>query len=95
MWVRPRGRNGLANGLATVRKAASVTQVDLADRLGVNRSTVIDMEAGRNPVLTRYADALALLGFDVILVPRAAVVEVRESAVGMSAESTLGVAEPR
>jgi DNA-binding XRE family transcriptional regulator len=94
VWVRPRGRSGLADGLATIRKAASVTQVDLAERLGINRSTVIDMEAGRNPVLTRYADALALLGFDVILVPRAAVVEVRESAAGVSAE-TLGVAEPR
>jgi DNA-binding XRE family transcriptional regulator len=78
MWIRPRGRTGLAEGLTAVRKAASMTQAELARRLGVNRSTVIDMEAGRNPALTRYADALALLGYDVVLVPRRAAVDVRE-----------------
>ncbi len=95
MWVRPRGRRALADGLATVRKAASVTQLELAERLGANRSTVIDMEAGRNPALTRYADALALLGYDVVLVPRTAAVEVNEPTAGRPAESADDAADPR
>jgi transcriptional regulator with XRE-family HTH domain len=95
MWIRPRGSRALAEGLTACRKAKSMTQAELAGRLRVNRSTVIDMEAGRNPVLTRYADALAMLGYDLVLVPRGAAIAVQEPAVAMSAEAELRVGAPR
>jgi DNA-binding XRE family transcriptional regulator len=78
MWVRPRGRTALATALTVCRKAADVTQEALAARLGVNRTTVLNMEAGRNPALTRWADAMSLLGYDVVVVPRGAKVTVTE-----------------
>lgn len=78
MWLRPRGRDALAHAVSACRQAAGLTQEQLAQRLGVNRTTVIDMEAGRNQALARAADALSLLGYDLLVVPRAARVTVTE-----------------
>ena len=78
MWVRPRGRGALATALAACRKASGMTQESLAERLEANRTTVLNMEAGRNPALNRWADAIALLGYDIIVVPRGAKVTVVE-----------------
>lgn len=78
MWLRPRGRDALAQAVSTCRRAAGLTQEQLAQRLGVNRTTVIDMEAGRNQALTRAADALSLLGYDLVVVPRGAHVTVTD-----------------
>lgn len=72
MWLRPRGRDALAKAVSTCRQAAGLTQEQLAQRLGVHRTTVIDMEAGRNQALARVADALSLLGYDLVVVPRGA-----------------------
>ncbi len=79
MWLRPRGRDALAQALAASRQAAGLTQEELARRLHVNRTTVIDMEAGRNQALSRAADAFSLLGYDLIVVPRSAKVVVTEA----------------
>jgi DNA-binding XRE family transcriptional regulator len=78
MWLRPRGRDALAHAIVTCRQAAGLTQEQLAQRLRVNRTTVIDMEAGRNAALGRAAEALSLLGYDLLVVPRAAQVTVTE-----------------
>jgi transcriptional regulator with XRE-family HTH domain len=66
--------------LAAVRRKSGVTQVELAGRIGAERTTVIAMEAGRNPALARLVRAFSLLGYDLVAVPRAAEVSVREHA---------------
>jgi DNA-binding XRE family transcriptional regulator len=78
MWFRPRGRAALGTALRQCRKEAALTQAELAERLGVNRTTVLDMEAGRNPALTRWMFAISLLGYDIAIVPRGAKVTVTE-----------------
>jgi DNA-binding XRE family transcriptional regulator len=78
MWLRPRGRDALAQAISTCRQAAGLTQEQLAQRLHINRTTVIDMEAGRNQALARAADALSVLGYDLLVVPRGAKVSVTE-----------------
>jgi DNA-binding XRE family transcriptional regulator len=78
MWLRPRGQTALAQAISACRQAAGLTQAELAHRLHVNRTTVIDMEAGRNQAVARAVDALSVLGYDVIVVPRSASVTVTE-----------------
>lgn len=78
MWLRPRGRDALAQAISACRQAAGLTQEQLAHRLHINRTTVIDMEAGRNQALGRAAEALGLLGYDLLVVPRGAKVTVTE-----------------
>ncbi len=79
MWLRPRGRDALAQSILACRQAAGLTQEQLAQRLRVNRTTVIDMEAGRNQALGRAAEALSVLGYDLVVVPRGAKVTVTET----------------
>jgi len=82
VWHRIRGPAGLGAALAACRQAASLTQEQLAHRLGIDRTTVIAMEAGRNPALARLVRAFALLGYDLVAVPRAAAVTVDEAPRG-------------
>jgi len=80
MWLRPRGRDALAQAVSACRKSAGLTQAQLAHRLHVNRTTVIDMEAGRNRAVARAVEALSVLGYDLVVVPRNASVTVTEPA---------------
>jgi DNA-binding XRE family transcriptional regulator len=79
MWMRPRGRHSLAEALTRCRKTRGLTQEALAKQLHVNRSTVLDMEAGRNPALNRWSEAMSFLGYDIIIVPRTAKATVEEA----------------
>ncbi len=81
MWMRPRGQRALADALAGARKHAGLTQSELASRLRIDRTTLLDMEAGRNKALSRWSEAMAGLGYDVVVVPRGAAVTVREPEV--------------
>jgi transcriptional regulator with XRE-family HTH domain len=72
VWLRLRGSDALAQAVSTCRQAAGLIQQQLARRLNVNRTTVIDMEAGRNSALRPAAEALSLLGYDLLVVPRGA-----------------------
>lgn len=72
MWQLARGAEGLGRAIRDLRRERGWTQADLAGWLGVVRSTIVRMEAGRHPALARFADALSLLGADVLVVPRGA-----------------------
>ena len=74
-WVHP--GDGIRLALAGVRRVKGLTQADLADQLGVNRTTVLDMEAGRNPAVDRFIRAFNYQGYDLIAVPRTASVSVK------------------
>ena len=64
------------DALAGVRRDAGLTQAALAERLGIDRTTVLNMEAGRNPAINRFIRAFGLFGYDLIAVPRGAHVKV-------------------
>lgn len=76
MWLRPRGPDALGQAVSACRRESGLTQQALALRLGVNRTTVIALEAGRNQSLSRAVDALSLLGYDLVVVPKGAQVTV-------------------
>jgi DNA-binding XRE family transcriptional regulator len=90
VWLRPRGQDALAQAVSACRQAAGITQEDLARRLHVNRTTVIDMEAGRNSAMRRVGEALSLLGYDLVVVPRGARVTVIETAAAQDAPGPAG-----
>ena len=69
-WYRVRDPQQLGRALTSCRKARQLTQADLAELLGVDRTTVLNLEAGRPHALDRMLRAFAQLGFDVIVVPR-------------------------
>lgn len=94
MWMRTRGATALAQALSHCRQGAGLTQEQLARRLRVNRTTLLDMEAGRNKALTRAAEALTLLGYDLVIVPRSAGVTVTEAPVAPLPEPCTGPSEP-
>lgn len=78
MWLRTRGSNALSQAIIQCRQNSGFTQEQLARRLRVNRTTLLDMEAGRNTAITRAAEALSVLGYDLVVVPRGAKVNVSE-----------------
>jgi transcriptional regulator with XRE-family HTH domain len=54
-----------------------MTQAEIARRLDMNRTTVIDMEAGRNSAVNRFVALFNRMGYDLIAVPRGARVVVQ------------------
>lgn len=57
--------------LEQARKAASLTQDDLAQRAGVSRMTVSRIEAGMDPRLSTLQELARAMGMELMLVPRA------------------------
>jgi transcriptional regulator with XRE-family HTH domain len=75
-WFWLRGDTGAGNALTGARRAAGLTQAQLASQLGVDRTTVITMESGRNAAVSRLLRAFNWMGYDLIAVPRTARVSV-------------------
>lgn len=64
-------RHPLITRLRTERRRVGLSQVVLADVIGVHRTTVGNTEAGRfDPRLTTFVAQANALGFDVTLVRR-------------------------
>ena len=62
----------IANVLRDARRARALTQAELADLLGLHRSYLADLEAGRGTLqLRRLVQALNAMGIDLVAVPRA------------------------
>jgi transcriptional regulator with XRE-family HTH domain len=79
-WFWLRGGDGAARALAAVRHQAGLTQAQLARQLKMDRTTVLNMEAGRNPTVSRFIGLFNWMGYDLIAVPRGARVIVDASA---------------
>ena len=78
MWIRVKGSSNLGLALEQARRETGLTQAELAERLDVTRSTVIDMEKGRPAALRRLVDGFSILGYDIVVVPRGARIEVAD-----------------
>lgn len=77
-WFWLRGANGAGGALAGMRRSKGMTQAQLAERLGADRTTVVAMEAGRPPGQERFFRAVGWLGYDLVAVPRGSTVTVVE-----------------
>ncbi len=75
-WFWLRGADGAARALAAVRHQAGLTQAQIAGQLGMDRTTVLNMEAGRNLAVNRFISLFSWMGYDLIAVPRGARVTV-------------------
>ena len=69
-WFWLRGDGGAGRALAGVRHSLGLTQTEIASRLGIDRTTVIDIEAGRNAAVNRFVALFNRMGYDLIAVPR-------------------------
>lgn len=49
----------LADRIRRLRRESSLTTRDLAERMGCNQSTIVDLEAGRGNPTLRTLDAMA------------------------------------
>lgn len=78
-WFWLRGGEGAGRALADVRHEAGLRQAQIAAQLGMDRTTVLNMEAGRNPAVTRFIRLFDWMGYDLIAVPHDANVEVNTS----------------
>lgn len=78
MWRRVHDSAELGRAVADLRKAQGMKQEDLADWLDVDRTTIVRLESGAVGALHRLAEALSVLGADLVVVPRTAQVTVTE-----------------
>ena len=79
-WRRVHEAQGLGAAIAQLRRDHGLTQEALSEWLGVDRSTVLRMEAGDAAQLRRLMDALSVLGADLVVVERTAHVTVTDEA---------------
>lgn len=75
-WGKVRSAGDLGQWVAQGRQGQRLTQAELADWLGVDRTTVIRLEAGTVSQIARVFDALGVLGLDLVVVPRGTTVHV-------------------
>jgi transcriptional regulator with XRE-family HTH domain len=75
-WFWLVGESGAGRALAGVRQAAGLTQAQVAAQLRMDRTTLLNMEAGRNPAVGRFVRLFSRLGYDLIAVPHGAKVSV-------------------
>ena len=71
-WGKVRSASELGQRIADGRQEQSLTQGELAGCLGVDRTTVLRLEAGKASQIDRLFDILGLLGLDLVVVPRTA-----------------------
>lgn len=81
-WFWLIGENGAGRALAGVRREAGLTQAQAAAQLQMDRTTLLNMEAGRNPAVNRFVRLFHWMGYDLIAVPHGARVSVDTNTKG-------------
>jgi transcriptional regulator with XRE-family HTH domain len=75
-WFWLSGAGGVGRALAGVRQAGGMTQAQAAALVGMDRTTLLNMEASRNPAVGRFVSLFNRMGYDLIAVPYGAKVSV-------------------
>lgn len=78
MWSNVYSREGLGEFLQEARRERCVSQKQMAKRLGFSSVTLSALETGKNVSSAKIEHYLQQLGFRIVVVPKSAVVEVRE-----------------
>ncbi|WP_187264870.1 helix-turn-helix domain-containing protein [Homoserinibacter sp. GY 40078] len=71
-WYRARAPKDLGRAIKSIRRAATVTQFQLADETTISRSTIQRLEQGADVSLATAITVLGELGYELIVVPRGA-----------------------
>ena len=78
MWRRVHTAAELGAVVAELRRQSDMSQAELAEWIGVDRTTVVRLEAGSLGALHRLMSSLSAVGADLVVVDRAAEVTVTE-----------------
>jgi transcriptional regulator with XRE-family HTH domain len=68
--IRNTTENEIGRILAGRRRAAGFSQSELAERAGVGRNTITDLETGKNPTLETLVRAAQGLDYEVVITLR-------------------------
>lgn len=79
-WFRVRSLQALGSALSEIRQAAGLSQSDAAEGTHTSRPTVSRMERGQQVSTATVIDMVAITGYDIVLVPRGARLQVEQEA---------------
>lgn len=75
-WYRARTLDALGQAVRGARETRGLTQDELADLIASSRPTLSRLERGHTVSAATVLDALARCGYEVVVVPRGAQVDV-------------------
>lgn len=78
MWTNAYSIEDLGRFLQEARRERGITQKQMAKTLGFSPVTLSSLETGKNVSTQKAERYLQMLGFRIVIVPKAADVEVRE-----------------
>ena len=82
MWTNSYSLEQMGEFMQEARKAQGMTQETFAKMLGVSHATLSNLEQGKNTSTATLQKALHLLGYRLVIVPKAASVVVHEPEEG-------------
>lgn len=77
-WFRARSPRDVGTAIRSLRGDRKLTQFELGDEANLSRSTVQRIERGSEVGLGAVMSAVAELGYEFVIVPRGARVEVHD-----------------
>ncbi len=78
MWTNAYSYEDIGQFLREVRRARGITQAQMAKKLGFSAVTLSALETGKNVSSAKVEAYLQILGYRMVIVPKAAQVEVSE-----------------
>lgn len=78
MWTNAYSREDIGEFLQESRKERGISQKEMARKLGFSPVTLSALETGKNVSSDKIERYLQMLGYRLVVVPKAAEVEVRE-----------------
>lgn len=78
MWTNAYSLEDLGAFLQEARKDKGITQKEMADTLGFSPVTLSALETGKNVSADKVERYLQMLGYRVVIVPKAAQIEVHQ-----------------
>ena len=78
MWTNAYSFEGVGEFLKEARKERGITQAEMAKTLGFSPVTLSALETGKNVSTEKVERYLQILGYRMVIVPKAAKVEVAE-----------------
>lgn len=78
MWTNAYSYEDIGQFLREARRSRGITQAQMAKKLGFSAVTLSALETGKNVSSVKVETYLQMLGFRMVIVPKAAQVEVTE-----------------
>ena len=78
MWTNAYSYDDIGQFLREARRARGITQAQMAKKLGFSAVTLSALETGKNVSSVKVEAYLQMLGYRIVIVPKAAQVKVSE-----------------